>query len=399
MNEQLAAERQQQTLTALQNPMELNSPLPLRPMETVSITDYGVEDKGYFDTKYSMPDGGIIEGVPSLSIQIGGDTDFATIQVLDLSHNPMGEFGDEYLRQAGKGRNGEPISSRGNFAILLTDKSGKPVEFHHLERSGSWHVGRNGIGKDWLPDTVSREHLTIGIDKEGKLQVENHEPTNSTTISKPEERQTPENRNEIEQLNLGFDVAVDLANAEPLADEAETADKLGLVGAVVVSIEADYGAADAVIIRRETEDHGLAFSLARKRTDGSYIVTPIKAGTESILRDVGNPDGAEIGITIDETGKLTTREDRSQAEKAEYRKPNFMRIKRQKVTYHQSSPDLPSRPPKPEVPSESPVQPEEPYGHQILVDGHVVRGLIVPGRNEVMTSQGIVRTRETPRLR
>ncbi|HEY4963363.1 MAG TPA: hypothetical protein VIH90_01570 [Candidatus Saccharimonadales bacterium] len=36
------------------------------------------------------------------------------------------------------------------------------------------------------------------------------------------------------------------------------------------------------------------------------------------------------------------------------------------------------------------------FGHQILVDGHMVEGLMVPGRNEVVTSSGTLRTRGTP---
>ena len=38
-------------------------------------------------------------------------------------------------------------------------------------------------------------------------------------------------------------------------------------------------------------------------------------------------------------------------------------------------------------------------GHQIIAGGHVIHnGQILPGRNEVLTPAGIVRTRETPRI-
>jgi len=393
MNEQLAAERQQQSLTALQSPMELDAPLRMRRAETVTIADYGIDDKGYFDTKYSMPDGGIIEGAPSLSIKIGGDIDFATIQVLDLTHNPMGEFGDEYLRQTGKGQNGEPISSRGNFAILLTDKSGKPVEFHPLERRGTWNIGRNGIGRDWLPDTVSREHLTIGIDEDGKLQVENHEPTNDTTISKPEKLQAPENRYRTEHIDIDRAGTLDLANIEPLAGEVETTDKLGVVGVIVGNIKLDNGEVDAVIVKRKMIDDKLGFSLVQKKGDGPFEVTLIEPDKETTLQnEKGYKGSSEVGITIDQAGKLTMKQ-----KKAQYRhtgddaSSNKIIAKREVAIYSNVDPDLPNRPVKDEPE-------DDPYGHQILADGHVVRGLIVPGRNEVMTSQGIVRTRETPRL-
>ena len=37
------------------------------------------------------------------------------------------------------------------------------------------------------------------------------------------------------------------------------------------------------------------------------------------------------------------------------------------------------------------------FGHQILVDGHLIQGLIGSRPNEVVTKQGILRTRDTPR--
>ena len=36
-------------------------------------------------------------------------------------------------------------------------------------------------------------------------------------------------------------------------------------------------------------------------------------------------------------------------------------------------------------------------GHTVLADGFAVQGLRVPGRNEVVTAQGVLRTRTTPR--
>jgi hypothetical protein len=46
------------------------------------------------------------------------------------------------------------------------------------------------------------------------------------------------------------------------------------------------------------------------------------------------------------------------------------------------------------------VEPEQVrrLGHQVLVDGHLVRGMIGRRPNEVVTSKGILRTRGTPRL-
>ncbi len=37
------------------------------------------------------------------------------------------------------------------------------------------------------------------------------------------------------------------------------------------------------------------------------------------------------------------------------------------------------------------------FGHTVLADGYAVQGLMVPGRNEVVTAQGVLRTRQAPR--
>ena len=66
-------------------------------------------------------------------------------------------------------------------------------------------------------------------------------------------------------------------------------------------------------------------------------------------------------------------------------------------------PEQPKVKTMPSIPEEATEPSTEPrrakrIGHAILADGHAVVGLIVPGRNEVQTRGGILRTRGTPKL-
>lgn len=71
-------------------------------------------------------------------------------------------------------------------AKLLVIDSPHPDEPHTITlslRAGElWGVGRKFEGQDKLPDTVSGDHCAVGLDEQGRLVIENHQPTNATFV-------------------------------------------------------------------------------------------------------------------------------------------------------------------------------------------------------------------------
>jgi hypothetical protein len=67
--------------------------------------------------------------------------------------------------------------------MLVVRGSGSPRVFTaRLEQGQKWGIGRRFEGQDMLPDTVSSDHCAIGLDEQGRLLIENHEPTNYTGV-------------------------------------------------------------------------------------------------------------------------------------------------------------------------------------------------------------------------
>lgn len=301
-------------LNAIQSPVEIG-PLPhqLAGNEQVVIQDFGIGAE-YPTTSWQFPDGREVEGRHALTILIGGEEDFATIDVVDLSENPMIEQGAGYYRNAAGYGDNQAFPTAGNFAIIVKDKQGRPRSFGALASEKMWKVGRaeDAVGNDWLPDTVSRDHLAIGINKEGRLVVENHNPTNKTAIEKPGIYDSPEYAYRPRSINIDtvhFDgeVKLPLQELAPISDENETAHKLGVAGEVIGNVAIDNGAVNALIVRRLTTE-GTMHSVVRTNEDGSLNVTALRSDQEVTLENKEEHEGSIVVIKVDEQGVLHMRE-------------------------------------------------------------------------------------------
>lgn len=255
-----------------------------------------------------------IEGVPSLDIRLGGQDDSPVVKIIDISRNPMMESKDPrypHMRQAGHD-NGEPVGLAGDFLMIIPGRDGLPAESIVLSPGSKEIVGRgdpteNSVvwGSNVLPETVSRDHMAVGIAEDGKLFIENHSSTNQTRVEQPEGVQTAETAVLPEQTVL--DNAAEKVfddNAETLSARTETALKTGLAGEVIASATVDRGryAKHALVLRQQT-DEGFLYSVAEAEDDGSFRVRAITAG-EAVSVD-GNT--ASLELSVDSGGKLHTK--------------------------------------------------------------------------------------------
>lgn len=78
---------------------------------------------------------------------------------------------------------GTVIKTSEGEAILAITHQGSPDAFTvGLEKGQMWGMGRRFEGQADLPDTVSGDHCAVGLDEQGRLVIENHEPTNQTSV-------------------------------------------------------------------------------------------------------------------------------------------------------------------------------------------------------------------------
>lgn len=101
---------------------------------------------------------------PVAEIRIGGVETFATGTVLNL-------------------RDSERSEDR-KYIFCLSSRDGKRPFATALKRGELLGIGRDQEGQDDLPDTVSHDHCAVGLDEEGRLVIENHQPTNYTAVVK-----------------------------------------------------------------------------------------------------------------------------------------------------------------------------------------------------------------------
>ena len=165
----------------------------------ISIEKFGAS-KMCEDSTIEMKDGLVITGQPVVEVLVGApgqSGQFATLEVIDFSGNNMISSDGENCRIVGYAPDRDArgigafidIRIKSNFGVVMRDKDGNPMEFFDLVPGQPVEVGRDleKKGARWLPETVSKDHLSIYIDENtGNLVVENHEPTNETLVRRPD---------------------------------------------------------------------------------------------------------------------------------------------------------------------------------------------------------------------
>jgi hypothetical protein len=69
------------------------------------------------------------------------------------------------------------------YGLVITPKLGEnSTLFLKLEKGQIWGIGRSFEGQDDLVSSVSRDHCAIGLDEDNRIYIENHNPTNTTTV-------------------------------------------------------------------------------------------------------------------------------------------------------------------------------------------------------------------------
>lgn len=335
----------------LQSPEELG-PLPhvLGKGEHMVIADFGVGAE-YPKTTWEFEDGRQVEGQHVMTVTLGGEEEFATVDIVDLRHNPMIAQGEGYYRQAGRYEGG-PLPSSGNFATVVKDKEGRPRNFRALTSERMWNIGRaeGALGNEWLPGTVSRDHLAIGVNIEGKLVVENHQPTNKTTAEKPPIYEAPEYKYRPQTLAIDTinrpdsDMSLSLDELAPVSPEAETREQLGIAGEVVGNVLVDHGMVDALLVRRQTSEGTFRYSLVRKVAgDGSLKIVGLEAGKPTTLENEEDHEGSIVAVEIDDQGVLHLKEIRRWILNPDSG-ANRMHVRKAKSPYVHASAKLPEKP-------------------------------------------------------
>lgn len=282
-------------VTALASPQELGEQRKrLVSVDVTTIDAIGVVSGDV--QQYVLPSGALIEGVDALDVVIGGEHTNAHVRILDLTHtNKYAVVGEgdhaKRMRCMGKNSQGGDACAPANFAVVVLDDKGKPVSMQALMPNRMLSVGRDPgkIGGVSLPETVSRDHIGLSIDQEGKLTIENHNPANATYIE-----QTSGNikRGREDVADYVSDTEFDLRSAEPMVDAEATAAQLSVIGEVigqVSSLQAPY--IDSLIVRKLDDDEGLHVLVIEKR-DETLTIRELKDNSEIGLPGMNTNLGA-----------------------------------------------------------------------------------------------------------
>lgn len=74
-------------------------------------------------------------------------------------------------------------ATRNDVLVIQSSNPDDPrVTAHALAKGEKWGIGRMYEGQANLVPTVSGDHCAVGLDKDGRLEVENHNPTNLTGL-------------------------------------------------------------------------------------------------------------------------------------------------------------------------------------------------------------------------
>ena len=135
---------------------ELQQGYTLQPEETVTASI--VPEGGGATRKHSIGNGVEITGQTVAEIRIGGQETHTRVSIINTFNAP-----DRHEE------------------MLVIHTPDQPIAMK-LERGQMWGLGRRFEGQGNLPDTVSGDHCAVGLDENGQLVVENHNPTNFTGL-------------------------------------------------------------------------------------------------------------------------------------------------------------------------------------------------------------------------
>lgn len=159
--------------------------------ETLLVQELGGDNGIARRTEQTLQVGGVeVSGIPSLVVKVGDEQTHIDIYVLDLRSKPSTrtDRNGNAIRDFGSD-NGSPVAVAGDFALVSPSQDGESMQIRALYPGARWNIGRNhgSLGSDGhAPDTVSRDHCMIGLDENGGLIIENHDPSNQTTAFRPE---------------------------------------------------------------------------------------------------------------------------------------------------------------------------------------------------------------------
>lgn len=163
--DELIAARAEREITE-QTAEQLQRGLVLEPNQTLVIDM--TPDPSRAHRGYDIGNGIRITGQAIAEFQIGLPESHAKGLVIKRDDAPGGIlFLDSYNYEGGEDDTTKP------FSMTLP-----------LERGVMRPIGRSQEGQAILPDTVSRDHCAVGLDENGRLILENHEPTNTTQVRK-----------------------------------------------------------------------------------------------------------------------------------------------------------------------------------------------------------------------
>lgn len=272
-----APEHQQAQIKEIESPMDLgDNPYELSHHEELAVDKFGVV--GVQAETRELASGLVVEGKPSLTLTLGGVNTSTKIELFDISTNPRADFKDDDRIVPHRGlvlgyQGDKPVEAHSNFVLVFSDENGTPQEVHPLLPETNNSIGRapGKIGSNWLPATVSRHHLDVSLGEDGKLLIKNGAPTNKTTVEKPVTHPEP-----TEHKVSAEDAKAKLAEALPLSNEEQTADKLGIAGEVVASLDhASIGGSkdlSGILVVRRTDSSGnTVFTIAQKHHEGGIL--------------------------------------------------------------------------------------------------------------------------------
>lgn len=286
---------------ALSSPAELGAvSCKLGASERLSFEKFGVHYSFLGGkTEYELPDGSTIEGLRSFTVRIGGEKESGFFDIVDLSHNGQLENG----RQAGHEANPLiPIESESNFGLVTRDNEGRSRDFRPLMPGESVEVGRGEgkLGSEYWPDTVSRDHLKIGIEARdeldrGKLVIENHNPLNETAVNLP--YASPD-------YDRSFEVGTEelILNLETPLEELPSRDEMKLETYARLRLDSEK---EAQIIKATPADKKSEadYALVLVDTESKTASHPMVL-TRSAEYELDTPGRGTVALSVDQDDRL-----------------------------------------------------------------------------------------------
>jgi len=184
---------------------------------------------------FQFGEGETIQGSRIATLELGGERQFSEVVILDVRQSPVTDtkpritesgVHTDTFRQIGTKKDGKPITRAGDFLMLIPSATGGRPQARALVPGHKWDVGRREgfIGNQdvGMPDTVSRDHCAVGMNDDGSMFVENHEPTNITRLIAPPTT-TVEFSSEKKGETIEIDQAVDLLSYTDVLSQDEVA--------------------------------------------------------------------------------------------------------------------------------------------------------------------------------